>query len=440
MPDQLNLIFRTMKYLSILFFCLLINKLYSQPVTDPFLADIFAKNKDSVFKAVMHEPTRYRLQIIYTLIDRDKNNRPGFKNYYYNFDPALYFNPASTVKLPLAILALEKLNAIGKRQVDKYSTIQFDSSYTGQNIRYTDSTSQNGMPSIAHFIKKAFLVSDNDAYNRLYQFVGQQSINRQLKSKGYDGIRITRQFRGNTAEQNRHTNQTRFLGPNAELLYTQPPAYNSDTFNFLSVHKVGKGYLDRNDSLVNEPMDFTTHNNISLKDLQQILQSVIFPASVLNKQRFSLTDDDRHFLLKYLSQYPSETNYPKYDTSKYYDSYVKFFFRNASHQMPSNVRVFNKVGWSYGFLTDVSYIVDAKNKVEFILSATLYVNSDGILNDDRYDYNLIGYPFLYQLGQTIYQYELSRPRKYLPTFSGFNFKYEHRDPNDKRNSIREVEN
>jgi hypothetical protein len=64
------------------------------------------------------------------------------------------------------------------------------------------------------------------------------------------------------------------------------------------------------------------------------------------------------------------------------------------------------VGWAYGFLTDVSYVVDFKNKVEFMLSSTLYVNSDGILNDDKYDYESVGWPFLYELGQMVYKYEL----------------------------------
>jgi hypothetical protein len=47
-----------------------------------------------------------------------------------------------------------------------------------------------------------------------------------------------------------------------------------------------------------------------------------------------------------------------------------------------------------------------------MLTATVYVNSDGILNDDKYDYDSIGYPFMYQLGQTIYNYELQRNREH----------------------------
>ncbi len=75
-----------------------------------------------------------------------------------------------------------------------------------------------------------------------------------------------------------------------------------------------------------------------------------------------------------------------------------------------------------------------------MLSATIYVNSDEVLNDDKYDYDNIGYPFLYQLGQTIYKYELQRPRTYKPDLSAFKIQYEKRNPNDKRLAIKEVDN
>jgi flavin-dependent dehydrogenase len=108
--------------------------------------------------------------------------------------------------------------------------------------------------------------------------------------------------------------------------------------------------------------------------------------------------------------------------------------------MPAGVRVFNKVGWAYGFLTDVSYVCDFANNVEFMLTATVYVNSDGVLNDNKYDYDTIGYPFLYHLGQTVYRYELGRDRRYRPQLSRFRIDYEKRDPNDNRPLIREVDN
>ena len=108
--------------------------------------------------------------------------------------------------------------------------------------------------------------------------------------------------------------------------------------------------------------------------------------------------------------------------------------------MPDKVRVFNKVGWAYGFLIDVSYLVDFANSIEYMLSAVVYVNRDGILNDNKYEYEEVGWPFMYQLGQTIYQYELKRPRKFKPDLHKFRISYEKRNLEDKRPVVKDVDN
>lgn len=413
---------------------------YAQPQTDAFLTQLFAKNTHPIFREVIQQPETYRLQIIYTQIDRDKNNTPTFKHFYFNVDSTFYFNPASTVKLPLALLSLEKLNQLKIKDVTKFTSMQFDSAFSGQRKEWKDDTSPTGFPSIAHFIKKAFLVSDNDAYSRMYEYVGQQAINRTLHAKGYPDTRITHRFVRMTPDENRHTNPVRFIREDGSLIYAQPAAYNPDPFDFSRIAKVGKGYMNAKDSLINEPIDFTARNKLPLEAFHNILRSVMFPQSVPAKQRFDLTKEDYTFLYQYLSQFPGETNYPKYDGTQYYDSYVKFFFQDSTHhQLPEGVRVFNKVGWAYGFLTDASYVADFKHKVEYMLSVTVYVNSDGILNDDKYDYESVGHPFLYQLGQTIYQYELARKRKNAPDLSAFQLHYEKR-LNDNRPTVKDVDN
>jgi len=412
---------------------------FAQPKTDKILTDIFSASKDTLFQSVIHHPEIYRCQIIYTQINRDKNNIPSFTNYYYNYDSLQYFNPASTVKMPLAFLSLEKLDQLKDKGVNMFTPMQYDSGYSRQVVLYKDSTAENGLPSIAQFIRKAFLVSDNDAYTRMYEFVGQQTINRRLHEMGYPDLRITRRFMRMNLDENRHTNPIRFIKLDGSLIYSQPPVFNTDSFDFSHINKMGIGYMNAQDSLVNEPIDFTMANNVTVFHLQQMLQSVLFPNSVPSNRRFDLTKGDYDFLYRYLSQYPSETDYPKYDTGLYYNSYVKFFFKQGSHDIPNYIRVFNKVGWAYGCLTDVSYVADFKNKVEFMLTATIYVNSDGILNDDKYDYDNIGYPFMYKLGQIIYNYELKRSRKYKPDLSAFKLHYEKRK-DDGRPAIKEIDN
>ena len=218
-----------MRYYLIIF-SLLICSLSStaQSRTDKLLNDVFAAEKDSLFQSVVQDPGIYRYQIIYTQINRDKNNVPSFTNYYFNYDSLQYYNPASMVKMPLAFLALEKSNTLKDKGIDKFTPMQYDSGYSRQTVLYEDSTAENGLPSIAQFIRKAFLVSDNDAYTRMYEFVGQQTTNRRLHEMGYPDMRITRRFMRMNADENRHTNPIRFIKSGGSLIYFQPPAYNTD--------------------------------------------------------------------------------------------------------------------------------------------------------------------------------------------------------------------
>ena len=192
----------------------------AQEKTDNLLSALLRKQASPALLMVLEHPDSFRYQLIYTRIDRDKDNRPHFQNYYYRVNSREYFNPASTVKLPLALLALEKMDSLGRYGVDKETPMYTDSAYSGQTTAYADSSANDGVPSLAQYIRKIFLVSDNDAYNRLYEFLGQEAINRRLWQLGYPDIRITRRFVPMTEEENRHTNPIRF-----GTLYRQPPSY-----------------------------------------------------------------------------------------------------------------------------------------------------------------------------------------------------------------------
>jgi hypothetical protein len=245
---------------------------------------------------------------------------------------------------------------------------------------------------------------------------------------------------GYTEEQNRHTNGIQFLDETENTIYAQVPQYNTDSFKFPSPILIGNAHINREDQLVAAPFDFTKHNNISLEDMRKMIQSVVFPNSVKKRNRFNISEEDRLFLLQYMSQYPSETNYPKYDCEIFYDSYVKFFFSDSSHKIPEHIRIFNKVGWAYGFMTDVSYVLDTKNNIDYMLSATIYVNSDGVVNDSKYDEEAVGFPFFDKIGRAIYSYELSRSHQHKPALVNPVKVYEKRDPNDKRPAIKQADN
>lgn len=413
---------------------------YAQPKTDAFLTELFAQNQNPIFQEVIQNPAKYRLQIIYTRIDRDRNNKPTFTDFTYNLDSTAYFNPASIVKLPLVLLSLEKLNRMKVPGVDMFTAMQYDSAFSGQTRHLGDATAKDGYPSIAHFIKKALLVSENDPYSRMYEFVGQRAINRRLHGMGYADTRITHRFVRMSAEENRHTNPIRFVRADGSLIHAQPAAYNTDPFDFSRKDPLGVGYMNSQDSVVHQPFDFSTRNKLPLETMHALLRTTLFPASVPARQRFDLTKTDYDFLYQYMSQFPGETNYPKYDGAQYYDSFAKFFFQDSlHHRLPEGVRVFNKVGWAYGFLTDASYVADFKNNIEYMISATIYVNDNSILNDNQYEYESVGHPFLYQLGQTIYQHEMTRKRKFPADLKRFKLNYE-KQVDDGRAAVKDIDN
>ncbi len=373
------------------------------------------------FDSVVHNP-QYRIQIIYTQIDRGANGIARLTHHFLNNALEQYFYPASTVKLPIAVLALQRLNELAIDGLDRNSTMITDAASPSQTAVYNDPSAKDGRPTIGHYIKKIFLVSDNDAFNRLYEFLGQEYINGSLHRMGYTNAQLLHRLQTALSEdQNRRTNPVKFFSPGGKLLYTQPEGTSAMVYA-PRTDLLGNGYL-RGDSLVREPFDFSKKNRLSLEDLHRAVQSIALPETIPAAQRFNLTEDDHRFLLRWMSSLPSESAYPSYD-STHPDAYVKFLLFGGKGDISNkNIRIFNKVGDAYGFLTDAAYVLDFDNGIEFMLSATIYCNSDGIFNDDKYDYDTIGFPFLKALGEAIYRHELSRKKQHQSDLSKFRFNY-----------------
>ncbi len=369
------------------------------------------------FNKVLENKELYEPQIIYTQIDRDENNRPHFTTYTYNVDAQRYFYPASTVKFPAALLALEKLNGLKIDGLNRETPLIIDSSASQSGVN-TDESAPDSLPTIGHYIRKIFLVSDNDAFNRLYEFLGQKTINKNLWEKGYKKLRINHRLSiAMSAEENRHTNAFTFFDGDMAI-YRQEAQYNKETFPLdLPNLQRGKGYWN-GERVVEEPFDFSGKNYFALQEQQAMLRAIIFPDAVPEGQRFNLTPEDYRFLYKTMSMLPRESQYPSYDPEKYWDSYVKFvMFGDNKERMSHQIRVFNKVGDAYGFLTDNAYVADFENNVEFFLSVTIHVNENGIYNDNNYAYDEVGFPFIANLGRVIHDYELERQRPYKADLS-----------------------
>ncbi len=367
------------------------------------------------FATVLADPDKYRVQIIYTQIDRDKNNVPAFTSFQYRVDTGEYFYPASTVKLPAALLALEKINDLGTEGLTRNTSMLTRAAGESQTTAISDPSSPTGLPSVAHYIRKILLVSDNDAFNRLYEFLGQQALNDAMHSKGFSDTRIMHRLSTPLSlGENRRTNPIVFTNNDA-LIYEQPEQTSQKSYVANDSIMLGKAEIVGGE-LQERPKNFAEKNAYPIQDQHDVLRAVMFPDSIPADRRFRLTADDYQFVRRYMSMYPGDADIAAYQNpDDYPDGYVKFFmYGGDAQEIPRNIRIFNKVGDAYGFLTEAAYIIDVDNGVEFMLAATLYTNANGTFNDDNYEYEEIGLPFMRDLGQAIYDLELKRPRAHLP--------------------------
>jgi hypothetical protein len=332
-------------------------------------------------KRVMSNPKQYELQIIYTQIIR-KNGTVTFKDYTYNLNAENYYYPASTIKFPIAVLALEKLNTIPNTSVNSTFAIE------GNNTRLK----------FADEITKVFAVSDNEASSNLFEVTGFDYINESMKNKGLQPFKITHRLSGASPADHTVKAVTIYKDDTTEVVF---PSKINEPIIPLTIHNLKKGIgFMKEDKLVNEPFDFSKKNYYPLETLHNTLKRIVFPEAFAANERFNITEKDREFILFSMQHLPKNAGY---DPKEYYDSYCKFFmFGDSKNNIPENIKIYNKIGQAYGTLTETAYIVDKENNIEFMLSATILVNKDGIFNDNVYEYDTIGLPFFGELGRQIY--------------------------------------
>ncbi|MEM9000568.1 MAG: serine hydrolase [Bacteroidota bacterium] len=356
-----------------------------QPAQNPLL---HALNTDRVpIKKVMDSLDQFEVQIKYTQIDKKKDTIV-FTDYNFQVDQNRYFYPASTVKFPAAVATLEKLNEIDTLTRNTRFYVEGDSIET----------------TFAKAISEIFAVSDNEANNRLVEFLGFDQLNSKMKARGIAPIRIAHRL--STANADDVTTKPLVMYLNDSTTSITAPIV-STVVKALELEGTlkGKGYLDE-DTLVMAPFNFGLKNYYPIDAQHALMKRIVFPEKFPEQERFNLTEEQHDFLLESMHTLPKNAGY---DNQEYYDSYGKFFmYGDSENPIPDHIKIYNKVGYAYGTLTDCAYIKDEKNMVEFLLTATILVNQNGIFNDNVYEYDDIGVPFLAQLGRELYEYELKR--------------------------------
>ena len=352
---------------------------------------------DTFLKGIVNDKQDYAIQIMLTKINQYGSN-VDFHSYQYQVDENQYFYPASTIKLPLVILTLKKINELRSRgsEITLKSKIVLSSKDSIAKLKLKDS-----ITSFQNLITDIFLVSDNSASNILIDFIGFNYFNQEMKNAGFEKTYLNHKFNPDP-----YFNYTWKISD----YFNNVISSNGDKQLIIKAEDKIKGlfkgerrYL--NGEILGEPLNFSEKNRFSIADMHNLIKYIFYPEIFDKANNFNLSVEDYDFLRYWMSRFTYEDIGEKFiQNENFFETYNKFFI-HGDGQIPinKNIRVYNKIGQAYGTSLDNGLIKNYQDNIEFILTATIYTNINNVINDNLYEYRDIGVPFLAKLSRAIYQ-------------------------------------
>ena len=352
--------------------------------------------KNDFLKEIIKEKEDYEIQILLTKIDQ-YNSKVDFQEYKYQLDDNKYFYPASTIKLPIVVLTLKKINELRS----KGSEITLKSKIT---LNYKDDYSElvirDSITSFQNLIADVFLVSDNSASNILIDFIGYNYFNHEMENAGFDKTYLNHKF--NPDPYVNSTWQISDLDNNiiSSINDNQKIIKADEKTNGLE--KGERRYFKG--EILDESLNFSEKNRSSITDMHNLIKYIFYPEIFDSINTFNLNVEDYDFLRYWMSRFTYEDIGEKFiEDENFFETYNKFFI-HGDEQSVSNeqIRVYNKIGQAYGTSIDNGLIKNYQDNVEFILTATIYTNKNKVINDNLYEYDDLAVPFLAKLSRAIY--------------------------------------
>ena len=352
---------------------------------------------DPYFKEIIKDKEDYEIQVMLTKVNHD-NTKIDFQNYQYQHDENQYFYPASTIKLPIVVLTLKKINELRSKGSDitLKSKIILNTKDNYSNFKLQDS-----ITSFQNIIADIFLVSDNSASNILIDFIGYNYFNDEMQNAGFDKTYLNHKF--NPDPYVNSTWQISDLDNNiiSSINDNQKIIKADDKTNGLD--KGERRYF--NGEILDESLNFSEKNRFSITDMHNLIKYIFYPEIFDKANTFNLNVEDYDFIRYWMSRFTYEDIGEKFiGDENFFETYNKFFI-HGDEQSVSNeqIRVYNKIGQAYGTSIDNGLIKNYQNNVEFILTSTIYTNKNKVINDNLYEYDDIAVPFLAKLSRAIYK-------------------------------------
>ena len=355
---------------------------------------------DEFLSKILKNKEQHEIQVIFTEISRNKDGEPIFKDFEFQVDENKYFYPASTTKLPIVVLTLDKINELRSSGIDitLKSKISISSNHSEKNEIQLDT-----ITSFQNLIADVFLVSDNYSSNILIDFIGYNYFNTKMSQAGLKNTYLNHKFNPDPYVNIDWLIQT----VDKQLISSNQDQIIVTANQNISGLKKGENKF-QDGMIVSGSLDFSQKNRHSIRDMHNLLKRIIFPSKLDNENVFNLNVEDYDFLRYWMSRYTYEDLGDKFrNDKKYFDSYNKFFIHGSDTVVNNrNTRVYNKLGQAYGTSVDNAYIRNYQDDIEFFLTATIYTNKNKTINDNVYEYDQIAIPFLSKLSQTLYSQQI----------------------------------
>ncbi len=329
---------------------------------------------------------KYRFQFVATSFKEGKIA----KSVSYGTDQ--YYYPASLVKVPTALVFLEIMK---ERNIPMDSYPVFDTVNACGSTKFVDICNDHHV-SFEQMLKELLVVSDNHFYNALFHIITPEQLNARLKAKGFEGIKIYRAFTGCDPVDQLRTYPFKIEGSTiGGASYHQSSSEMDSTvlnaeYEYTEDRLFGSKHENSEGEIVDGPYDLNYQIEIPLDQMHQIMLAFMYPNLVQESQRWNITSKERAYLEELLGAYPSEIE-GSYRSLKRYDDFEYKYVRNTEGYAEG--RTFGKLGLSYGFASETVYVPSEGVGNGVLLTYSVYVNSNDIVNDGEYDYETVARPF-----------------------------------------------
>ena len=357
--------------------------------------------EDVVLGPVAAKASATRLQLRIYLPPSDE--APCGRLMTYRED-AEYLYPASAIKIVPAIAVLSRWSEGGAGTPPLDAPLLFSDKEADDAFGHTLRVGGYRPQSLADHLEAMLVESSNGSFNALYELAGPVAQNEPFHRGGFPSVRVIHRLSGYNLPPAlaAYLPSVAWMRGAARVVWLPERTVASLPTSTICLRgeEIGIGYLEANSGLrVEAPMPFGMKNGVTLADLQRLLVALFHELPETDTARLPALSAASASLMLSLMRGPLSAKDGVSAESR--EARFKPMLPGllAFGLDRAKIDYTNKAGRAYGFHLDNARI-RIGDRIAYVTVGML-ANSDGIFNDDRYDYDALSFPALRAVGAMV---------------------------------------